>query len=200
MTDNYFDERTVDRVRLLWTIATRRQLERWEPFVAAALLANRAGRQPAGADVWSAAVEHHFTLVAAHHLFQALDLPPATSVTIDQTLRAELTEGRHLHEHCVENAPVFNVTPRPREPKHRSGKAFAARNPDRGPYWWFNWTNKTGALLLPNVSTPALHQLLDDVEAEVLATDESWIEYVPPRAPSPWVHIDGEWWPKADDA
>jgi len=30
VTDDYFDERTVNRQRLLFTIATRRQLERWD--------------------------------------------------------------------------------------------------------------------------------------------------------------------------
>lgn len=197
MTDDYFDEGTRNRQRLIWAVATRRQLERWEPIVAANLLADGEGGQLEGADVWSAAIEHHFALVAAHHLLVALDLHPASSVHVEATLRAELTEGRHLHEHWKENLPVFNVKPRPREPGHQSGRDFAARNPGRGPYWWLGWTNKRGALLLPNVSAPALHRLLDDVEAEVLASDARLSEYVPPRAPSPWVHKGGEWWPDA---
>jgi hypothetical protein len=78
VTDDYFDETMVHGQRLLWAIATRRQLERWEPIVAARLLADWADRPSSGADVWSAAIEHHFALVAARHLFEALDLPPPT--------------------------------------------------------------------------------------------------------------------------
>jgi hypothetical protein len=196
VTNDYFDERMLNRQRLLWAIATRRQLERWEPLVAAALRTHSARQQPDGEDVWSAEIEHHFALVAARNLVRALELAPAASVSIHPTLRAELIEGRDLHEHWLENMPVFNVTPRPTQPRHRSGKDFAARNPKRGPYWWLGWNNKTGALLLPHVSAPALHQLLDAVEAEVLANDGSLSDYVPPRAPSPWLHQKGEWRPK----
>jgi hypothetical protein len=115
---------------------------------------------------------------------------------VDPLLRAELIEGRDLHEHWPENMPLFNVTPRPAQPTHRSGKDFAARNPKRGPYWWLGWRSKTGALLLSNVSAPALHRLLDAVEAEVITDDVSLRDYVPPRAPSAWRHENGEWWPK----
>jgi hypothetical protein len=196
VTGDYFSDRMINRQRLLWTVATRRQLERWEPLVAAALRAHMAEKQPDGADVWSAEIEHHFALVAARNLMQSLDLAPATSVLVDATLRAELIEGRDLHEHWPENMPVFNVTPRPAQPRYRSGKDFAARNPKRGPYSSFGWSNKTGALLLPNVSAPALHELLDGVEAEVLTSDDPLRRFVPPRATSPWLYQDGEWWPK----
>jgi hypothetical protein len=77
-------------------------------------------------------------------LFRALDLPPATNVSIDGTLRSELIEGRDLHEHWVENLPIFNVMPRPAEPPRRSGRAFAARNPDTGPYWWLGFSHQSG--------------------------------------------------------
>jgi hypothetical protein len=196
VTNDYFDERMVNRQRLLWAIATRRQLERWEPIVAAVVRGHIADRQPEGADVWSGEIEHHFALIAAHNLLEALDLAPATNVSVDATLRAELTEGRHLHEHWSDNMPVFNVRPRPAQPPRQSGKNFAGRNPDRGPYWWLGFDPKKGALLLPHVSAPALHELLDAVEAEVLTNDDSFREYVPPQAPSPWLHEDGEWWPK----
>jgi len=43
-----------------------------------------------------------------------------------------------------------------------------------------------------------VHELLDAVEAEVLANDPALVRLVPPRAPSPWLHEGGEWWPKAD--
>jgi hypothetical protein len=195
VSNDYFDALMVNRQRLLWAIATRRQLERWEPLVAAAVRRSFERRQLDDADIWLAEIEHHFALVAARNLFHALDLPPAASVPVDPTLRSELTEGRDLHEHWRENLPVFNVTPRVAQPRYPSGKTFAARNPDRGPYSWLAWAGQTGARLLPNVSAPALHQLLDAVEAEVLSKDAALSRFVPPREPSPWLHQDGEWWP-----
>jgi hypothetical protein len=199
MPDDYFDERMRNRQRLIWAVATRRQLERWEPIVARAVLEGFARRQLSGAEVWSAQIKHHFALVAAGNLVDALDLPPKSGVPIDPTLRAELIDGRNLHEHWREQLPVFNVSPRPEEPK-LSGKSFAARNPEKSPFWWLRWNLKAGAQLMPQVSAPQLHQLLDATEAEVLAEDAALSEYVPPRAPSPWLCENGEWWPIADDA
>lgn len=192
----YFDEQMVNRQRLLWAIATRRQLERWEPYVAASVLRGMEGSQLESAEIWSTEIKHHFALVAARHLLQALELEPPTRVSIDSILRAELIEGRDLLEHWPDNLPVFNVSPRVEQPPRRSGRDFAARNPHRGPYWWLSWSNKTGAPILPNVSAPALHQVLDEVEAEVLASDTALTQFVPPRAPSSWLQHDGEWWPK----
>ena len=200
MNGDYFDEAMVNQMRLRWTIATRRQLERWEPLVATFVRDLFAPRRTDGMTIWSAWMEHHFALVAAAHLMQALDLTPVSRVSVDATLRAEVVEGRHLHEHWLDNMPVFNVNPQPSDPPRRSGKAFAKRNPKAGnyPYWWLGWTSTTGALLLPNVSAPALHQLLDAVEEEVVANTTELSPFVPPRAPSPWVQRDGEWWPKSE--
>jgi hypothetical protein len=86
----------VNRQRLLWTVATRRQLERWEVLVADRLRARQSFPE---ADVWAGEIEHHLALVAARNLLHGLDLPPASSVSIDATMRAELKEGRDLHEH-----------------------------------------------------------------------------------------------------
>jgi hypothetical protein len=137
-------------------------------------------------------------LIATRHLFKALDLDPPMKVSVDPTLRSELVEGRDLHEHWVENMPVFNVTPRVAQPQYPTGKSFAARNPERGPYWWLDWSNKTGARIMPHVPAPALHGLLDSIEAEVVSDDPELGDCVPPRAPSPWVNEGGEWWPKPD--
>jgi hypothetical protein len=199
VTGGYFGKLGVNRARLVWIVATRRQLEQWEAIVSRVLRDSMAGRRVEDWSWWSAEIERHFLLVAARNLFRALDLAPTSSVSVDPILRAELIEGRDLQEHWPDNMPVFNVTPRPAEPGHRSGKSFAARNPKSGPYDAIGWSNKTGALLLPNVSAPALHELLDAVEAEVLASDETLGRFVPPRALSPWVREKGEWWPKADD-
>jgi hypothetical protein len=194
MTDDYFDDRMINRQRLLWAIATRVELERWEPYVAAAV---RDKPPLTGAEIWQAATEHHFTLVAAWHLIDAVDLAPTRTIPIDPTLRAELIEGRHLHEHWRENLPVFSNTPRVEEPRHRSGKDFAARNPERGrdPYRWLRWSSKTGPMLLPHVPASGVHEFVDAVEAEVLAQDDELKHFLPLRAPSPWLVEDGEWWP-----
>ena len=185
---------------LRWAIATRRQLERWEPYVAAALRDD--GLEDA--DIWLAETEHHFALVAAAHLIQAVEkLAPTRGIAIDPTIRQELIEGRDLHEHWYENVPVFNVVRfhrgkrLPSEPPRPSGRDFAARNPGVSPYSWLRFRNKTGPMLLPHVSAPALHEFVDAVEADVLARDESLARFVPERAPSPWVVEDGEWWPRA---
>jgi hypothetical protein len=83
----------VDRQRLLWAVATRRQLERWEAVLAPCVRGAMVDREPAGVDVWSAAIEHHFALVAARHLLRALELPPALGLSVDPTLSAELIGG-----------------------------------------------------------------------------------------------------------
>ena len=130
VTRNYFDDVMINRQRLLFAIATRRQLDRWEPIVAAHVRRLMGDRQLDDPDIWAAEIEHHFLLIAARNLLRALELPPSTNVTVDQTLRAELIEGRDLHEHWTENLPIFNVRPRPAQPPRRSGRDFAARNPD----------------------------------------------------------------------
>jgi hypothetical protein len=195
---DYFDDLMVNRQRLLWAVATRRQLERWERIVARIVLDGFAGDKPDELDVWSAEVERHFALVAAGHLLVALDLDPSSDIARGSVLRDELRQGRNLHEHWLDNLPVFNVRPRTAQPPRKSGRDFAARNPDRSPYGQFDWNNKVGARLLPHVAASALHELLDAVEAEVLADDATLRRFVPPRAPSPWLHENGEWWPKAD--
>jgi hypothetical protein len=102
-------------------------------------------------------------------------------------------------EHWPDNLPVFNVHRRgkPRaEPPRPSGRSFAERNPRDPPYDWLRWSNTEGAELLPNVPARAVHELLDAVQAEVLASDPNLARFVPPRAQSPWLRDGGEWWPK----
>ena len=99
MVGDYFGDGMVNRQRLFWSVATRRQLDRWEPFVAAAVRRDLTRQTLGGAEIWAAEMEHHFALVAARNLIRALDLPPASGVAIDPTVRAELIEGRDLSEH-----------------------------------------------------------------------------------------------------
>jgi hypothetical protein len=195
MAGEYWNEHGVRRQRLLWAIATRRQLERWEPLVAKAVQRGQLD----DVDIWAGETEYHFVLIAVRNLFHALDLDPPPNVEVDPTLRSELIESRDLHEHWKENAPIFNVTPLPAEPSYRSGKEFAARNPDTSPYWWFRWSPATGARLLPNVPASAVHDLVDVIEADVCSQDADFRRFVPPRAHSPWHHQNGEWWPLPPD-
>jgi hypothetical protein len=104
---------------------------------------------------------------------------------MDQVMRNEITEMRDLNEHWKDNAPVFNVRPRPGQPKRPTGRAFAARNPAHGPYWWLAWDNQVGPKLSPNVPAAAVHELLDRVEARVLNDYPDLAEFIPRLAQVP---------------
>jgi hypothetical protein len=149
-------------------------------------------------EYWQGEVERHFLLIAARNLVKAIDLMDPVP-KVDPVVRAELIETRDLVEHWTENMPVFNVTPRPRQPGYRSGKEFAARNPDHGPYCWWTWSGKRGPMVTPNVSAEQLHQLVETTITAALAIRPDMADYLPPASPSPWIErtaeID-EWWPK----
>jgi hypothetical protein len=194
----YFNQRMANRQRLLWAVATRRQLERWELLVASSVRAD-LGRGPAFEDaaIWHAAIEHHFVLIAAGNLVQALELGPPTNVTLDRVMRNEIVDGRNLLEHWVENMPVFNMDPRGRVPS--GSQRFATRNPRHGPYDWLAWSNTSGAEVMPQLTAFELHDLLDAVEADVLAKDTTLGRFLEPRLPSPWVEDEFGWWPKPEE-
>ncbi len=193
---DYYRDQNVNWQLLLWAVAVRQQLERWEPLVAAHIKAAfNAGSPLTESEIWQGQIEHHFALVAARNLLHAIDLAQNHGITVDADLRQEIIEGRDLLEHWKENLPIFNVTPRPAEPKYRSGKSSAARHPNRSPYYWLHWTNKRGPLLLPNVAALDLRELIDRVEAVVLASSPSLSRFVPTQAPSSWMEWEGGWWP-----
>lgn len=102
-----------ERQALLWAVAVRRQLDRWEPLAALHLggsLKPPSFRAITSEEMWRGEIEHHFHLIAAGKLLQAIPLlsePPA----IDPTVRAELKEVRDLLEHWTDDMPLFNVTP-----------------------------------------------------------------------------------------
>ncbi|WP_344933049.1 hypothetical protein [Sphaerisporangium flaviroseum] len=146
---------------------------------------------------WQAYQERYFCVNAARHMFRALEML-GNPVEVDKTLRAELKESRDLHEHWDENMPAFNTTPRPRQPQFPSGRAFADRNPHRGPYYPDAWSNHGGAKITPNVSATQLRGVLDAVEAYVLEQYPELQKYLRPRSEaSPWI-IDehGGIWPR----
>jgi len=184
------------RQRLLWAQATRRQLGRWERLVAIAVRRDLDKRESVDGAFWLAESEHHLLLAAARSLLRALELEPQSAVISDTVMRDELQEVRDLLEHWDENMPVFNVTPRKVDPPHPSGRAFAERNPHRTPYNPEAWSNVGGAQVTPNVTAPALHDLLDAVEAEVLEVSPELARFVEVRAETPWMRHGEEWWPR----
>jgi hypothetical protein len=198
-TDPYFDD--YDRPILYWASAVRRQLGRWDPLIAKhTLMKLESNLKPpptvrttmAPEDYWQGEVEHHFLLIAAGNLLKAIDLLP-NPPSIEQVVRDELKEARDLNEHWVENIPVFNQTPRPRDPGYPSGKRFAARNPRAGPYNWWMWNGDTGPMVTPNVSGLQVRTLADEAIAAVGGTESPFIVEAPAMH---WIkpESEGQWW------
>lgn len=181
---------------LLWAVAARRQMDRWEPLVARHLWSTYDQGEPMPPDqIWMGEVEHHFAVVAFDHMLEALKIWP-TPVEIPYLIAREVAEVRDLLEHWQDNMPVFNVRPRRQDAPRRSGKSFAARNPKMTPYDWFAWNSRRGAKLTANVSAPEARDAIRAVEAAVLAEDADLARFIPPDAPSPWfVSESGDWWP-----
>jgi hypothetical protein len=208
--DPYFDTMP-ERQPLVWAVAVRRQLERWEPRVARHTLSGIQKNQappperPVSIDLlemWQGETEHHYLLVAAGQLLKGLamlDNPPI----IVEVVAAELRETRDLNEHWEDNMPVFNVGPtRAKEPARSSGKRFADRNPRRGPYCWWAWDGVRGPLVTPNVTATQLHELVEVAIAACNAARADDPVEIPDAAPRPW-HVptkEGDlWWPKLDE-
>jgi hypothetical protein len=68
MATEFFDELMIDRQLLLWTTATRRQLERWERCVAEIVRFGLRDSPLPGQLVWRSETERHFVFVAARNL------------------------------------------------------------------------------------------------------------------------------------
>lgn len=139
----------------------------------------------AGERIWFGEMEHHFAVVALDHMLDALKLWP-NKVALSTVLSEEVAEVRDLATHWVENMPIFNTRPRPREPKFKTGRSYAARNPTRTPYDWFAWAADRGALLTPNVTAEDARAAIRMVVAAVLADDPELARFVPAEDPSPW--------------
>ena len=199
MPDRYFDEPVMQRRQvLLWAVAARRQLDRWEPLVIEhlnRLYKDRPSITPER--IWQGEAEHHFAIVAFDHMLEALKLWP-NSVVMPPVVRDEMAEVRDLATHWIDNMPIFNSRPRPREPTHNTGKAFAARNPKQSPFNWWSWNSGRGALLTPHVSASDAREAIRAVQEAVLAEDPELAPYVPPKVPPAWLpDADGNWWPPA---
>ncbi len=199
-----------ERQVLLWAGAVRQLLASWEPLVAKFIqigLDKQMTPPPltwttmAPGEMWLGETQRHQLLIAANNLLKAIKLmdhPPK----VDLAVSKELAEVRDLNEHWVENMPIFNVRPRPRDPGYPSGKEFAKRYERHDPYCWWAWDGERGPLLSPNVSATQMHELVDAAVAAVVADRPDLAGSIEEAAPRPW-HIPatpGEhmWWPKLD--
>ena len=195
----YFNEHAIDRELLLWAVATRRQLDRWEACVAEIV---RLGQALPGELVWRSSAERHLVFVSARHLVRATAL--SNDPPLDAPLSDGITDVRNLLEHWDENAPIFNKWPQvipEGDAKRRfpSRKRFAEQHPEVTPFSSFAWDSTSGPKLLPTIPAHMLHAALDVVEAAVLQRRPELAEFVSERDPSPWLGEDAgndRWWPK----
>ncbi len=203
--DPYFDKGIMpERQTLLFGAAVRRQLGRWEPLVAKhTLMTLEPNLKPppetptvmALHEYWQGETERHLLLISVGNLLKAVKLLD-DPLRVDPSMAAELIQARDLNEHWEENMPVFNVQPRPRDPAWRSGKTFAAENPQRGPYNWWAFDVSLGPLVTPHVAATQVHELVTDAIAAARATEPDMADKVPDPTPRPWVipETPGEWW------
>lgn len=207
--DDYFHDPMPARQVLVWALAVRRQLERWEPLVAKHTLMMlepnlhprpQSRTKMSTTEYWAGETERHLLLIAARQLLRTLSLlehPP----TVSAVMSAELKETRDLSEHWDENMPIFQVSTRPREPKWKPGKDFASRNPQMGPYCWWAWDSTRGPLVTPNVSATEVHDLVESAITAVLTDEPDFEDGVADPAPRPWtmpLSAGGGWFPKLD--
>jgi hypothetical protein len=197
--NGYFDGAGGMRQVLLWTVATRQALERWEASVATAIrLEAYEKRKPPGRLFWAAEIDRYWTFVAARTVLRALGLIDL-QIEVDPELEKAVIQHRDLLEHWDENMPVFNISPRQTTPPRKSGKEYASDNPDSSPYGQIRWNGSEGPILGFRVPAEKLHRLLDAVQEEVQARSPSLAEYIPSRAPSPWLGKEAgrdRWFPK----
>jgi hypothetical protein len=203
VTSDYFDSRSACRQALFWASATRLQLDRFEHVFAEDVRAELRGDQSAGVLIWQVQMEYHLCIVAAGNMVQALSvLEPLLDdpLTVDQQLTEDLKNARDLHEHWDHSYPILLGREQLRHSggDHRAVRRFLTRNPGRRPYPSFDFNSRDGAVLLPTVTATAVHQLLDEVEAEVLGRFPEMAEYRRPRSESPWVLRNGGIWPMSD--
>lgn len=151
---------------LLWSVAARRQLDRWEPLVETFIRSLLAKTEMDPASIWQGEAEYHFLLVALNHMIEAADIK--STVAFDQTFRDEIIDTRHLLEHWRDNMEAFNTTPRVKPPARRSGKNYATRHPRSSPYSWRRYGDPVGAMVTPDVSAVQVRAELDKVDAAVL--------------------------------
>lgn len=199
--DAYFSPHVVHREVLVWVLATRRQLDRWETLVASLLRSHLRGRREPSREVWEAQTERHLALVAAAHIRRAVGLPGWTG-DIDTKVLDVLGDLRNTLEHWDENLPVFSISPKQDDPPRPSGRRLAEGQPEGFPFSMFAWNGTEGPVLWPGLPASTVREVLDRLEAHVLSQAKDLRRFVPAREPSPWLGESAgadRWWPKPDD-
>jgi hypothetical protein len=191
------DHTMQDRQIMLWVIATRRQVRRWEIVLARWLKADLKSDTSADpSDIWQAQIEWHLALVAANNLVRAVANTRGRISAMPEDLATDIRNHRDLQEHWDEQWPAFYNKANP-GPLERSGKKFANRHPRGDPYWWLGWNSKSGPTLGPELGVEALYRELDQLQGEVLESNPDLEQYLAPIDETPWVSDEfGRWWPK----
>lgn len=195
------DELMQNRQLLLWVRATRRQLLRWERLVAKSVRAGMQGADRHDADAWDTDIEKHLTLVAANNMLRALENADDRFTPVRTDLARDLRNQRDLHEHWDEQMPAFYNAAQP-GPLLRGGSKFAELYPGERPFASLAWNGTDGPVLGPGLVASELHEVLDQVQAEVLATAPSLARFVTAAEPSPWLGLEhgrDRWWPRLED-
>lgn len=181
----YFDESMQYRMLLQFSIAVRRQLDRWEALVSESINHAMRNEENPGRLIWDTEIEHRLLLSSCGQLLKSLDMSDL-EVEVDPVMRAELKEVPDLLEHWENNMQIFNVNPRPEIPRFRSGKSFLARNPDRSPYSALRWKmhihgndSELTVYVTVNVSRDQVLALVQDVQRAVLEASPGLARFVP---------------------
>lgn len=191
LRDDYFSPLMVRRQVLIWVVAARRQLDRWEALVAS-MLTQSASRRSVIA--WEAEVERQLALVAGRHVLRAVRLS-GWNHEVDTTPLDVITDLRNVGEHSDESMPVFNVSPQDGDPPRASGRRLAQALPRSNPFSPFEWNSREGA----GLPASRLREVLDALEQTVLSIDPSLARFVPPSPESPWLGEGAgsdQWWPR----
>lgn len=190
------DDTMQDRQMMLWICGTRWQVRRWEVALAAWLRPSLDREQPGGALTWQVQIEWHLALVAGNNLLRAVSNTDGRYLQMPSDLADNLRILRDTQEHWDEQLTPFYNSANP-GPLQRSGKAFAALHPGRSPHWWLGWNSESGPELGPGLRVEELWSYLDDVEAQVVASNPDLAGYVWELPPSPWIGGDDpqlRWW------
>ena len=152
------------RELLLWSVACRRQLDRWEACVAEITRLGFANEELPGPLVWETSTERHLIFVSARNMIRALDLSDADLV--DPHLKDTLRVVRDLHEHWDDYLPIFNRSPRGDIPSngYAAGNWFAENIAEESPFSIWAWNSRVGPKLLQPMPASDLRDALDAVD------------------------------------
>lgn len=192
------DDTMQNRQVMFWLLAVRSHLRSWEVVVAKCVKADLNDQSRSDALIWQAQLTRHMTFVSAFNLVRALKNADQRFQTMPEDMAAEMEVQRHVQEHWDEQWPSFYNASDP-GPLTRSGKTFAERHPGKSPYDFLSWDSQTGPRLAPGLTVPAVHEFLNELQAEVLAAAPDLERFIPPEVPSPWMGSDSgdnQWWPR----